>query len=54
MALTLRDVVVRYGDVRAVDRVSLDLEQGRVLAVLGPSGLRQVDAAAGGGRVWSR
>ena len=38
MALTLRDVVVRYGDVRAVDRVSLDLEQGRVLAVLGPSG----------------
>ena len=38
MALTLRDVVVQYDEVRAVDRVSLDLEQGRVLAVLGPSG----------------
>ena len=36
--LELRDVSVRYGDTTAVDRVSLDLPTGEVLAVLGPSG----------------
>ena len=36
--LALRDVSVRYGDLPAVDRVTLDLPTGEVLAVLGPSG----------------
>ncbi|WP_114424444.1 ABC transporter ATP-binding protein [Nocardioides houyundeii] len=36
--LSLRDVSVRYGDLVAVDSVSLDLPRGEVLAVLGPSG----------------
>ena len=36
--LELRDVSVRYGDTTAVDRVTLDLPTGEVLAVLGPSG----------------
>jgi thiamine transport system ATP-binding protein len=36
--LSLRDVSVRYGDLLAVDSVSLDLPAGEVLAVLGPSG----------------
>jgi len=38
MTLVLRDVSVRYADVPAVDRVSLELDEGRMLAVLGPSG----------------
>ncbi|KQY46635.1 ABC transporter [Cellulomonas sp. Root137] len=36
--LTLRDVVVRYGPVAAVDGVSLDVPTGSVVALLGPSG----------------
>lgn len=36
--LALDDVTVRYGESVAVDRVSLDLAAGQVLAVLGPSG----------------
>jgi thiamine transport system ATP-binding protein len=36
--LELRDVSVRYGDTLAVDRVTVDLPTGEVLAVLGPSG----------------
>jgi len=36
--LALRSVVVRYGDLAAVDDVTLDLPSGEVLAVLGPSG----------------
>ncbi len=36
--LSMREVSVRYGDTLAVDRVSLDLPEGGVLAVLGPSG----------------
>jgi thiamine transport system ATP-binding protein len=36
--LTIRDVTVRYGDLVAVDDVSLSLPTGEVLAVLGPSG----------------
>jgi thiamine transport system ATP-binding protein len=36
--LELRDVSVRYGDTLAVDRVSVDVPTGEVLAVLGPSG----------------
>jgi len=36
--LTLSDVTVRFGEVTAVDDVSLTLPTGQVLAVLGPSG----------------
>lgn len=36
--LTVRDLTVRFDGVTAVDRVSLDLPTGEVLAVLGPSG----------------
>jgi thiamine transport system ATP-binding protein len=36
--LSLRDVTVSYDGLRVVDRVSLDLPDGEVLAVLGPSG----------------
>lgn len=36
--LAVRDLVVRYPGVTAVDGVSLTLEVGRVLALLGPSG----------------
>jgi thiamine transport system ATP-binding protein len=36
--LTLSSVTVRYGDLLAVDDVSLSLPTGEVLAVLGPSG----------------
>ncbi|MGZ8735863.1 MAG: ABC transporter ATP-binding protein [Nocardioides sp.] len=36
--LSVRDVTVRFDKTVAVDRVSLDLPRGQVLAVLGPSG----------------
>ncbi|MGH8312196.1 MAG: ABC transporter ATP-binding protein [Gammaproteobacteria bacterium] len=34
----LRDVTKRYGQVTAVDRLSLDIRRGEVLALLGPNG----------------
>ncbi|MGW1072825.1 ABC transporter ATP-binding protein [Streptomyces sp. NPDC002537] len=37
-ALVLRDVRKRYGDVRAVDGVSLTVERGEFFGVLGPNG----------------
>ena len=37
-AVEVRDLVVRYGDVVAVDGLSLTAERGRILAVLGPNG----------------
>jgi putative spermidine/putrescine transport system ATP-binding protein len=37
-ALALRDVVKRYGDQAAVDRVSLDIRAGEFVTFLGPSG----------------
>jgi putative spermidine/putrescine transport system ATP-binding protein len=37
-ALALRDVVKRYGDQAAVDRVSLDIRPGEFVTFLGPSG----------------
>jgi putative spermidine/putrescine transport system ATP-binding protein len=37
-ALSLEDVVKRFGDVVAVDGVSLDVEQGEFFSLLGPSG----------------
>ncbi|HZT05811.1 MAG TPA: ABC transporter ATP-binding protein [Chloroflexota bacterium] len=36
--LTLRDVAKTFGNVRAVDGISLTLEQGELLTLLGPSG----------------
>ena len=36
--LSLRDVTVRFGDLAAVDRVSLEVSAGEQLSVLGPSG----------------
>jgi thiamine transport system ATP-binding protein len=36
--LTVRDVVIRYGDHVAVDHVDLDAQSGEVVCVLGPSG----------------
>ena len=61
--LTLRDLTVRFpgGDAAAVDRVTLDLPDGEVLAVLGPSGcgkstlLRAIaglEPLAGGSIAW--
>ena len=36
--LTLRDVTIRFGDRTAVDRVSLEVQDGEQLSILGPSG----------------
>ena len=38
MGLSVEDLTVRFGSTLAVDDVTLDLESGRILAVLGPSG----------------
>ena len=37
-AVELRDVSRHFGDVRAVDRVSLAIEDGEFFSMLGPSG----------------
>lgn len=37
-AVEVDELVVRYGDVLAVDRLSLEAEAGRITAVLGPNG----------------
>ena len=36
--LQVRDLTVRYGDVIAVDRVSIDVPGGTLAALVGPSG----------------
>lgn len=36
--LTVQDLVVRYGDVTAVDRVSFAVQEGEFISLLGPSG----------------
>ena len=36
--IQVRDVVLRYGDFTALDRVSLDVFEGEVIVVCGPSG----------------
>ena len=37
-ALTLHDVVVRFGTHTAIDRVSLDVAAGSFVSIVGPSG----------------
>ncbi len=37
-SISVRDLVVRYGDVTAVDGLSFSVEPGEVVAVLGPNG----------------
>ena len=36
--LRLHDVTVRYGSIVAVDSVDMDIEAGRIVGLLGPSG----------------
>jgi ABC-type Fe3+/spermidine/putrescine transport system ATPase subunit len=36
--VAIRDLSKQFGDLKAVDRVSLDVEEGHTLALLGPSG----------------
>jgi ABC-type Fe3+/spermidine/putrescine transport system ATPase subunit len=58
--LRLEDLTKRFGDVVAVDRVSLSLERGEMLALLGPSGSGKTTTlrllagfeTADAGRVW--
>ena len=38
MSLAIHDLTVRFGDTVAIDRVTLELTLGEVLAVVGPSG----------------
>jgi iron(III) transport system ATP-binding protein len=38
VAVTIRDLTVRYGDAVAVDRVSVDIAPGELFLLLGPSG----------------
>lgn len=37
-SISIRDLTVRYGDVTALDGISLEIEPGTVLGVLGPNG----------------
>lgn len=38
MSIAVRDVSKRFGSFAARDRVSLDIPEGELLALLGPSG----------------
>ena len=44
--ITVTNVTKRFGDFVALDDVSLEVPDGSLTALLGPSGSRQVDAAA--------
>ena len=46
IVIAVRDVTKRFGDFVALDDVSLEVPDGSLTALLGPSRLRQVDAAA--------
>jgi thiamine transport system ATP-binding protein len=37
-SLAVREVTLRFGDVTVLDRISIDVESGEVVALLGPSG----------------
>jgi oligopeptide transport system ATP-binding protein len=43
--LSLRDVTVRYGDVKAIDGLSLDLHRGETLGLVGESGCGKTSVA---------
>ncbi len=45
MTLSVRDLTVRYGDLVAVDRVSLDVGDGEVVALVGESGCGKTSLA---------
>lgn len=38
MALSARDVTVRFGAVQAISKVSLSLDRGEILGLIGPNG----------------
>ena len=44
MVAALCDVTKRYGNVRALDNISLNIEPGRVTAILGPNGAGKTTA----------
>ncbi|MFF0043028.1 ATP-binding cassette domain-containing protein [Streptomyces mirabilis] len=44
LPLHVRDLTVRYGGVVAVDRLSLDVEPGRVVGLIGPNGAGKTSA----------
>ena len=46
VVIAVTDVTKRFGDFQALDGVSIDVDDGSLTALLGPSGLGQVDAAA--------
>ena len=47
MGITVENATKRFGDFVALDEVSIEVRDGSLTALLGPSGKRQVDPAAG-------
>ncbi|WP_327585177.1 ABC transporter ATP-binding protein [Nonomuraea sp. NBC_00507] len=45
MTLSLRDLTISYGNLTAVDRISLDVEEGEVVALVGESGCGKTSLA---------
>ena len=51
--ITMKNIVKKYGDgFPAVNDVSLDIADGEFMILVGPVGLREVDAAADDRRAW--
>ena len=48
--LSVDNLHVRYGDLQALRGVSLTVEEGEVVCIIGPNRRGQVDDACGGGR----
>ncbi len=46
MSIAVESISKRFGDAVALDDVTLEVPNGSLTALLGPSGGRQVDAAA--------
>ncbi len=38
MTIKVKDLVCRFGDIRALDGITLDIEKGEVVVIIGPSG----------------